>query len=239
MLWQKNLLGSQRFRLIIVTGASRGLGKAIVERLHEKGEEVIGLTRSKNDLGKNSIQCNVSEYLSVKNAAKKVKQMKKPLKAFINAAGVASMNMAVTTDENTVQKQIQTNLVGTIYCCQLFAPIMLRQKKGCFINFSTLAVKLVLKGESIYAASKAGVEVFSRTFAKEMADFNVRVNCIAPGPIRTDLLKGITDSQIQKITSQQIIPKQFQKSDVCDLVELLLDEKASSLSGQVLNLGGV
>ena len=72
-----------------------------------------------------------------------------------------------------------------------------------------------------------------------MADFNVRVNCIAPGPIRTDLLKGITDSQIQKITSQQIIPKQFQKSDVCDLVELLLDEKASSLSGQVLNLGGV
>ena len=76
MLWQKNLLGSQRFRLIIVTGASRGLGKAIIERLHEKGEEVIGLTRSKNNLGKNSIQCDVSEYLSVKNAAKKVKQMK-------------------------------------------------------------------------------------------------------------------------------------------------------------------
>ena len=84
---------------------------------------------SKNNLGKNSTQCDVSEYLSVKNAAKRVKQMKKPLKAFINAAGVASMNMAVTTDENTVQKQIQTNLVGTIYCCQLFAPIMLRQKK--------------------------------------------------------------------------------------------------------------
>lgn len=233
------MLNSQRFDLIIVTGASRGLGKAIVERLSKKGEEVIGLTRSKKSLKINSIQCDVSEYLSVKSAARKVKLMKKPLKAFINAAGVASMNMAVTTDEITVQKQIQTNLVGTIYCCQLFAPIMLRQKKGCFINFSTLAVKLALKGESIYAASKAGVEVFSRTFAKEMADFNIRVNCIAPGPIRTDLLKGITDSQIQKITSQQIIPKQFQKSDVCDLVELLLDEKASSLSGQVLNLGGV
>ncbi len=225
--------------MIIVTGASRGLGKAIVERLSKKGEDVIGLTRSKENLKIDSIQCDVSEYLSVKSAARKVKLMKKPLKAFINAAGVASMNMAVTTDEITVQKQIQTNLVGTIYCCQLFAPIMLRQKKGCFINFSTLAVKLALKGESIYAASKAGVEVFSRTFAKEMADFNIRVNCIAPGPIRTDLLKGITDDQIQKITSQQIMPKQFQKSDVCDLVELLLNEKASSLSGQVLNLGGV
>ena len=225
--------------MIIVTGASRGLGYAITERLLESGEDVIGLARNTNGLNINAIECDVSDYASVKNASKEVKRMKKPVKAFINAAGVASMNLAVTTDESTVQKLIQTNLVGTIYCCQLFAPIMLRQKQGSFINFSTIAVALALKGESVYAASKAGVESFSRTFAREMADFNVRVNCIAPGPIRTDLLRGITDTQIEKITSQQVIQKQFQKADVCDLVELLLEEKASSLSGQVLNVGGV
>ena len=225
--------------MIIVTGASRGLGQAITERLIERGEEVIGLARNTSGLKINAIECDVSDYASVKNASKEVKRMKKPVKAFINAAGVASMNMAVTTDESTVQKLIQTNLVGTIYCCQLFAPIMLRQKQGSFINFSTIAVALALKGESVYAASKAGVESFSRTFAREMADFNVRVNCIAPGPIRTDLLRGITDTQIEKITSQQVIQKQFQKSDVCDIIELLIDEKATSLSGQVLNLGGV
>ena len=190
--------------MIIVTGASRGLGQAITERLIERGEEVIGLARNTSGLKINAIECDVSDYASVKNASKEVKRMKKPVKAFINAAGVASMNMAVTTDESTVQKLIQTNLVGTIYCCQLFAPIMLRQKQGCFINFSTIAVALALKGESVYAASKAGVESFSRTFAREMADFNVRVNCIAPGPIRTDLLRGITDTQIDKITSQQV-----------------------------------
>ena len=225
--------------MIIVTGASRGLGKAITERLVEKGEDVIGLARSAGKLDIESIACDVSDYSSVKDAAREVKRMKKPVKAFINAAGVASMNMTVTTDELTVQRLIQTNLVGTIYCCQLFAPIMLRQKYGSFINFSTIAVSLALKGEAVYAASKAGVESFSRTFAREMADFNVRVNCIAPGPIRTDLLRGITDAQIEKITAQQIIPKPFQKSDVCDLVELLIDEKAASLSGQVLNVGGV
>jgi len=225
--------------VIIVTGASRGLGQAIVERLIESGEEVLGLVRNTSNIDIQAIRCDVSDYSSVKNASKEVKRMKKPIKAFINAAGVASMNMAVTTDENTVQNLIQTNLVGTIYCCQLFAPIMLRQKQGSFINFSTIAVALALKGESVYAASKAGVESFSRTFAREMADFNVRVNCIAPGPIRTDLLRGITDTQIEKITSQQVIPKQFQKADVCDLVELLIDDKAVSLSGQVLNVGGV
>ena len=225
--------------MIIVTGASRGLGRAITERLTDRGEKVIGLARSINGLEVEALECDVSEYTSVKNAAREVKKMKTPVKVFINAAGVASMNMAVTTDESTVQKLIQTNLVGTIYCCQLFSPIMLRQKHGSFINFSTIAVALALKGESVYAASKAGVEAFSRTFAREMADFNVRVNCIAPGPIRTDLLRGITDAQIDKIISQQVIPKQFQKSDVCDLVELLIDERASSLSGQVLNVGGV
>jgi len=222
-----------------VTGAGRGLGKAITERLTEKGEQVLGLARTKDSLQIDGIECDVSDYSSVKNAAREVKRMKQPVKAFINVAGVASMNMAVTTDESTVQKLIQTNLVGTVYCCQLFAPIMLRQKYGSFINFSTIAVALALKGESVYAASKAGVEAFSRAFAREMADFNVRVNCIAPGPIRTDLLRGITDFQIEKITSQQIIPKQFEKSDVCDLVELLIDERASSLSGQILNIGGV
>ena len=225
--------------MIVVTGAGRGLGKAITERLTEKGEQVLGLARTKDSLQIDGIECDVSDYSSVKNAAREVKRMKQPVKAFINVAGVASMNMAVTTDESTVQKLIQTNLVGTVYCCQLFAPIMLRQKFGSFINFSTIAVALALKGESVYAASKAGVEAFSRAFAREMADFNVRVNCIAPGPIRTDLLRGITDFQIEKITSQQIIPKQFEKSDVCDLVELLIDERASSLSGQVLNIGGV
>lgn len=225
--------------MIIVTGASRGLGQAITERLIERGEEVVGLARNTSGLEIKAIKCDVSDYTSVKNASKEVKRMKKPVKAFINAAGVASMNMAVTTDQSTVQKLIQTNLVGTIYCCQLFAPILLRQKQGSFINFSTIAVALALKGESVYAASKAGVESFSRTFAREMADFNVRVNCIAPGPIRTDLLRGITDAQIEKITSQQVIQKKFQKSDVCDLVELLLDAKATSLSGHVLNVGGV
>lgn len=225
--------------MIVVTGASRGLGQAIAERFVHQGEEVLGLARNGSSQTFDILECDVSHYSSVKKASREVKKMKRPIKAFINAAGVASMNMAVTTDDSTVQKIIQTNLVGTVYCCQLFSPIMIRRRSGSFINFSTIAVALALKGEAVYAASKAGVETFSRVFAREMADFNIRVNCIAPGPIRTDLLRGITDDQIEKITSQQIIRKQFQKADVCDLIEVLLDDKASSISGQVLNVGGV
>ena len=98
---------------------------------------------------------------------------------------------------------------------------------------------MALKGESIYIASKAGVEGFSRSLAREVSDFNIKVNCIAPGPIKTNLLKGISDNQINKIVSNQLIKKKFTTNDVCDVVEMLLDKKSESLTGQVFHIGGV
>ena len=184
------------------------------------------------------MSCDVSSYESVKVVVQHLKKEGFKVTGLVNAAGIASMNLAVTTPQSVAQKIINTNLLGTIYCCQLVAPLMLRNKQGSIINFSTIAVALGLKGESIYAASKAGVEGFTRSFAREMADFNVKVNCIAPGPIDTSLLKGITAEQINKIVSQQIIPKQFKPDSVADLVELLIDSRSDSLSGQVLHVGG-
>lgn len=224
--------------MIIVTGASGGLGRAICERLLQKKYDVLGLARYVEDVPFESMNCDVSSYESVKAVAQVLKKDGIRLDALINAAGIASMNLAVTTPASVAQKIINTNLLGTIFCCQLFAPLMLRNKQGSIINFSTIAVALGLKGESIYAASKAGVEGFTRSFAREMADFNVQVNCIAPGPIDTNLLRGISSEQINKIVSQQIIPKQFRPDSVADLVELLIDSRSNSLSGQLLHVGG-
>jgi len=224
--------------MILVTGASKGLGRAICDRLLSKGIPVFGLARNIEGVPFPSMPCDVSSYDDVKAVAQRLKKEGVKVQGLVNAAGIASMNLAVTTPPDVAQNIIHTNLLGTIYCCQLIAPLMLRHKAGSIINFSTLAVALGLKGESIYTASKAGVEGFTRSFAREMADFNVNVNCIAPGPIDTNLLKGITSSQIDKIVTQQIIPKQFTPDAVSDLVEILLDERSHSLSGQVLHVGG-
>ena len=224
--------------MIVVTGASKGLGRAICERLLEKGFEVFGIARNIEGLPFPSMACDVSLYDQVKAVSQKLKKDGVRIKGLINAAGIASMNLAVITPASVAVNIINVNLLGTIYCCQNFAPLMLRNKAGSIVNFSTIAVALGLKGESIYAASKAGVEGFTRSFAREMADFNVKVNCIAPGPIDTNLLKGITSAQIQNIVSQQIIPKQFTPTAVSDLVEILLDERSGALSGQVLHVGG-
>jgi len=225
--------------MIIVTGASKGLGLAIIERLNFIGIETFGLARNVDKLQTPALSCDVSDYTQVKAAVTHIKNLNQSIDAIINAAGIASMNLAVTTPPQTTRQIINTNLLGTIYCSQLFAPLMIRKKNGVIINFSTIAVSLGLKGESIYVASKAGVEGFTRVFAREMADFNIRVNCIAPGPINTDLIKGISQKKINYIVSQQVIPKQFNSSNICDLIELLVDKRSSSLSGQILYVGGV
>jgi 3-oxoacyl-[acyl-carrier protein] reductase len=225
--------------MIIVTGASKGLGRAISDRLISKKIQVFGLARNVNNIPFPSMTCDVSSYENVKKVSRVLKKKGVIVEGLINAAGIASMNLAVTTPPSVSQNIVNINLLGTIYCCQLIAPLMLRNKTGTIINFSTIAVALGLKGESIYAASKAGVEGFTRSFAREMTDFNINVNCIAPGPIDTDLLKGISVAQIKKIVSQQIIPKQFTPDSISDLVELLLDKRSNSLSGQILHVGGV
>lgn len=224
--------------MIIVTGASRGLGRSVAERLISSGREVLSLSRTSEGVPGDSVTCDVSDYEAVKAVAQSLRKEKREIEGLVNAAGIASMNLAVTTPPSMTQKLIQTNLAGTIHCCQLFAPLMIRKKAGSIINFSTIAVTLGLKGESIYAASKAGVEGFSRAFAREMADFDIRVNCIAPGPIKTDLLKGVSDEQIDAIVAQQILPKLFLPDDIADLCEFLLGPQSQSLSGQVLKVGG-
>jgi len=225
--------------MIIVTGASRGLGRAVAESLVEAGREVLGISRETEGLPFEALACDVSDHGALKTIAQNLRKEKIEVEGLVNAAGIASMNLAVTTPPSMTQKLIQTNLVGTIQCCQLFAPLMIRRKSGSIVNFSTIAVALGLKGESIYAASKAGVEGFSRAFAREMADFDIRVNCLAPGPIKTDLLKGVSDEQINAIVSNQIMPKVFQPEDVCSLCSFLLGPQSVSLSGQVLHVGGV
>lgn len=225
--------------MIIVTGASRGLGNHICKRLLRQGKEIIGLSRNVSELEFESYQCDITSYSEIKEVTKKIKTRHNKACALINAAGIASMNLALTTPSSLTERMIQTNLVGTIYCCQLFAPFLIKNKNGSIVNFSTIAVPMGLKGESVYVASKAGVEGFSKSFAREMSDFNVRVNCIAPGPINTNLIRGVERDLIEKIISNQIIQKQFKANDVSDLVELLLNSKAKSISGQVLSVGGI
>lgn len=225
--------------MILVTGASRGLGGALCAHFSGKSLPVLGLARSAVHADFDTAVCDVTDPQALRVLAQRLLAEGRGVSVLINAAGIASMNLALTTPPATAEAIVKTNLLGTIYTCQQFVPHMIRAKAGRVINFSTIAVPLALEGESVYVASKAGVEAFTRTFAREVAGFGITVNCIAPGPIDTDLIKGVPDVKIQRIVDRQVIKRKFSPAEVCALADMLMSEPASTLTGQVFHLGGV
>jgi 3-oxoacyl-[acyl-carrier protein] reductase len=225
--------------MILVTGASRGIGSALCTYFSGKGLPVLGLARSPVHADFDTAVCDVTDPQALRVLAQRLLAEGRGVSVLINAAGIASMNLALTTPPATAEAIVKTNLLGTIYTCQQFVPHMIRAKAGRVINFSTIAVPLALEGESVYVASKAGVEAFTRTFAREVAGFGITVNCIAPGPIDTDLIKGVPDVKIQRIVDRQVIKRKFSPAEVCALADMLMSESASTLTGQVFHLGGV
>jgi 3-oxoacyl-[acyl-carrier protein] reductase len=225
-------------RALLVTGASRGIGAHIASEAIAAGYDVIGVARSARDGTPFPVlACDVADDAAVRDLAKSLSR-RGPLWGIVNAAGIAAMNMAVTTPAARVRKLVEVNLLGTIHVCQHFAPLLMRRKEGRIVNLSTIAVSLALSGESIYIASKAGVQAFTRTFAREIGGFGITANCVAPGPIDTDLIAKIPEEQIDRVVRQQIIRRKASKADVWDVVSLLLRDEARMITGEVIHVGG-
>lgn len=224
---------------IIVTGCSSGIGFYLAENLNKSGYQVIGLARNEPKEKYNFIfeKCDVRNLNSVKSFFSKVKK-DTDVYGLLNVAGVATMNLLVTTPEETISNIISTNLTGTIYCTKEIIPCFVKSKTGRIINFSSFAVKIGLQGESVYVASKAGVEGFTRSIARELAPFNVTVNCISPGPIKTKLTNKVPSSYIDKVIQQQIINKQCTKEDIFKSVKLILNPESDKITGENFVIGG-
>jgi 3-oxoacyl-[acyl-carrier protein] reductase len=225
--------------MIIIGGASRGLGMAVAQRLKDRGEEVLGFSRSIDKADFEIRQADISNIDDLRKLSEDIRKSGKKVSGLINLAGIASMNLALFANHKTSARLVEVNFLGTVYFSQTFAPLLIRNGGGSIINFSSIATAINLEGESIYGATKAAVENYSKTLAMELSTFNVRVNCVAPGPIRTNLLNGVTENQISEVLKNQIIRKEFTHANVCDLVELLLDPRAEGITGQVIHLGGV
>tara|TARA_A100001388_G_scaffold260957_1_gene229463 strand:- start:209 stop:907 length:699 start_codon:yes stop_codon:yes gene_type:complete len=228
--------------VIAITGTRKGIGNDLANYYLEKGFIVAGCSRKKSSIEHKNYRhftLDVADESLVKDMVNSVKKEFGKIDALINNAGIASLNHSLTTPYDTIKSIFETNMFGTFLFIREVAKVMVRKKYGRIINFSTVAAGIRLEGEASYAASKAAVANFTQTVAKELGDFGITVNAIAPTPVKTDLIKNVPEDKLDKLFEYQAIKRFGTFEDIKNLIDFFLRDESNFITGQIVYLGGV
>ncbi|WP_206808534.1 SDR family oxidoreductase [Paradesulfitobacterium ferrireducens] len=242
-----------RNSIAIVTGAGRGIGKAIAKGLVNQGIHVIVNDFDENlarqaveEIGQSSSYyvCDVSDYNLVSRFISDVKTVYGQIDILVNNAGISPKKMGnkvpiYEMDPGEWQRVVEINLNGAFYMTRLVTPLMIEQKFGRIINMSSIAAKSYIDiTGSHYAATKAGLIGLTKAAAGELAPYGITVNAIAPGRIRTEMMEGVSSKDNELILAQIASGKFGEVEDVAGVVEFLASDKASYITGAVINVDG-
>lgn len=229
-------------KTILITGNRKGIGRYLSEMLLGQGYFVIGCSRSDSDLVDNNylhIKCDVSNSENIKEFFKVLRSKKISIDILINNAGIASMNHFITTPSKTSENIFDINFQATLNFSKYSSKMMMKNKWGRIINFSTVAVPLNLEGELSYASSKAAVEIATRIMSKELGGFGITVNSIGPNPINTDLIKTLSKDKIENLIANQSIKRLGEFDDIYNIVRFYISDHSNFINGQNIYLGGI
>ena len=229
----------------IVTGASRGIGKAIAEKLFEAGATVILIARNEEKLKQLSEKLNNSPYypLDITDREKVVQVFKEIQKEhridiLVNNAGITKDNILMMMKEEEIDSVIDTNLKSVFFITKQVLRKMLKQRSGRIINITSIIGLMGNPGQSNYAASKAGIIGFTKSLAKEIGSRNITVNAIAPGFIETDMTKGLPEENRKAMLETIPLKRTGTPEDIANAVLFLASDLASYITGTVLNVSG-
>ena len=237
-------------RVFIISGSSRGIGKALSEHYLGCGDIVVGCARSTSDIAHENYRHFILDINDEKAVVSMVRAAKKEfgkIDICLNNAGMASMNHILTTSYESAKTLVDVNFLGTFLLSREAAKAMISNKisnknsakSGVIINFSSVAAPLCLEGEAIYAASKAACESLTKTMAKELASYSIRVNAIALAPVQTDLIKAVPKDKINALLEQQAIKRFGEFDDIINVIDFFISQKSDFITGQIITLGGV
>ncbi len=238
-------------KVALITGASKGIGKACAIRLAKDGYAVVINYSSSDDAARQTLEqieanggqgmvykADVSKLAEVKQMVRDVFKAYGRIDVLVNNAGIVRDEYLLMINPETLDKCIDLNVKGYFYAAQQVALKMFKQKSGVIVNMSSVSSKFALAGQSVYSATKGAVNSLTQTLAKELGGYGIRVNAVAPGFIATEMIDAIPEEK--RSTYLEKIPlKRFGTADeVANMVSALVSDQFAYVTGQVFVLDG-
>ncbi len=238
----------------LITGSNRGLGFELLKSLSSEGYNIIACTRSKNSnftkeieqISKTNnnkiynINFDLSDLDETQNQLSKfLNNYEQSIDVLINNAGVLKNSLMLMTPIKEVENIFRVNVFSLIFITQLVVKKMLKNKNGVILNISSISAKENNLGRSIYSSSKNAVESLTKSMSKEFARYNIRVNCISPGLIDSEMLRNNTTEENLQKTMNRISSKRLGTfKDIYKLVSFLCSDNSSYINGQIISVDG-
>jgi len=238
-------------KVILVTGGTRGLGKSIVTHLAQEGAIVYcnftksrdaaeSLVKEGESKGEKifSIQADVSILEEVERMVDEIYQKWERIDVLVNNAGITRDELLISMERKDWDLVINTNLGGVFNCTKAVAKYMITQKRGRIINISSIAGERGGRGQSNYAASKGGINAFTRAVAMELAPKGITVNAIAPGVIETDMSSQVIRRAKDIILDSIALRRMGKAEEIAHVVVFLSSDESSYITGEIIHVDG-
>ncbi len=240
---------------VLITGGSRGIGAGIVTFLAQQGARIAFTYTSRLEAAQSILQSlpnqcqsqgqnhalfqmDISNESSVCETVAKILAEFSPLHGLVNNAGITKDQLLLKMKTADFDEVIQTNLRGTYLCTKSVLKSMIKARQGSIINLTSVIGQKGNLGQSNYAASKAGIEGFSKSIAQEVGRRHIRVNCVAPGFIETEMTHELSENHRTDILQSIPLGRMGQVSDISQVVAFLLSDGATYITGQTISVNG-
>ncbi len=235
----------------LITGASRGIGAAAAELIAGAGYAVAINYRENETAAKEvaekitdfggtaiTVRGDISSPEEVSRIFEKIKDEFGGLELLVNNAGISYIGLLQDMTDSDIERLIKTDLMGAILCSREAAKLMIAKKRGSIINIASMWGEVGASCEAVYSACKAGIIGFTKALAKELGPSGIRVNCVSPGVIRTDMNSGLNRETLRELTEDTPLLRLGEPEDVAKAIAFLASDESDFITGQVLPVNG-
>ena len=235
-------MGAYAGRTALVTGSRRGVGKLIADHFLEQGASVVGFAKGTSTIehaAYHHVQVDLADAVAIGPAFASLRQNATTIDIVVNNAAVLTSQYAMIMPPGAAQAMVNVNLLAPFLVSREAAKMMRKTKWGRIINIGSMAASLEPIGDSMYAATKAGLSTLTNVMAKEFGSMNVTCNTLAITAIDTDMLSQLPRDKIEAIIAGLPIPRFAKPDDILNIIDFFASERSSYITAQTIFMGGV